>query len=154
MAPENDKNNQNVTAEEQRLAKIALSLRDEGLAPERDLWSDIDAAITVAEQNQIRPVVQRRSPVWPKFAALAAAIGLVVVGWWGSHANLGEAQFEEKQIAQSEINLEAIDQALSEVNRALAESPEDASLTRMARKLYLSRGRVLRENARSATLGG
>jgi len=153
MAPENRKPETNENAADQRLARTAHELRDQGLAPERDLWSNIDAAITVAEQNQIRPVVRRRSPVWPKFAALAAAIGLVVIGWWGSHSNFGGAQFEEPQVAHTKSELQVIDAALAEVNQALAESPDDVNLNRMARKLYMSRGRALREYARTTVLG-
>ena len=153
MAPEKRKPDMNDSAADQRLARAAHDLRDQGLAPERDLWPDIDAAITVAEQNQIRPMVRRRSPAWPKFAALAAAIGLVVLGWWGSHSNLGVTTTETSTVAQSQSELKVIDQALADVNRALAESPDDPSLSRMARKLYMSRGRVLRENARMAVLG-
>ncbi|MFT5316681.1 MAG: hypothetical protein ACI9UK_002527 [Candidatus Krumholzibacteriia bacterium] len=149
-----NKDNKNTHAADKRLAKTARSLSNQGMAPERDLWPDIDSAITAAEQNQIRPMASRRSPVWPRFAALAAAIGLVVLGWWGSHSDIGEANLETREVAQIKTHLEVIDDALAEVNQALAESPDDPNLTRMARKLYMSRGQALRENARTAVLGG
>ncbi len=40
--------------------RLAANLRDEGVSPERDLWPDIEQAITEAETEQLRPRQRKR----------------------------------------------------------------------------------------------
>ena len=58
MAGENDTGRNDRLTEQ--INRLTRDLRAEGVKPPRDLWGDIDQAISKAEANQIRPVARRR----------------------------------------------------------------------------------------------
>ncbi len=154
MAGENDTGRNDRLTEQ--INRLTRDLRDEGVSPRRDLWGDIDEAISKAEANQIRPVARRRWD-WPQIAAIAAMITfLVLAGRWGQqHKSTGTGPLKDvglevvadlAAVAPEAAGLEVIGRALSELNLALAEDPDNLSLSNLALMLHQSRGRILRQN--------
>ncbi len=145
---------------DRQIQRLAGELRDRGTAPERDLWTGIDRAITAAEQHQIRPHARWS---WPRMAASAAAVLVLVFAGWTSvqqqistEAQSPLALLESPVAAESdETNgLAAIDLALEELNLALSDDPENRSLGNLAQMLHQSRGRMLRQNMELRLMGG
>ncbi len=130
-----------------QVQRLAGGLRDKGVAPARDLWGDIDQAITAAEQRQFRSPA---TPNWTRFAASAAAVAvLVVAGWWGQPKQftvITPPAGELASFAGEAGGLDVIDSALDELNLALADDPDNRSLTNLALMLHQSRGKMLRQN--------
>ena len=157
----NDHENRAQSERDPRLDRLAAELRERGQAPERDLWPQIDAAISAAEAQQLRPRRARR-PAWGQWAAAAAVAALLVVGgWWAAKGPTGPETAPSplaaipdtgNQVALGDgatdkpDELSAIDTALDEVNLALAADPESRSLTNLAVMLHRTRGRVLRQS--------
>jgi hypothetical protein len=133
---------------DEQVQRLAGSLRDEGVAPPRDLWGEIDAAISVAEQHQLRPGTRRP---WPRVFASAAAVAvLVVAGWWGMQQPtlepLADTPTEWAAAPAEGSNLDMVNQALNELNVALAADPDNRSLANLSLMLHQSRGRLMRQN--------
>lgn len=162
MADEQDTGrNDRLTAQMKRLAH---GLRDEGVSPRRELWDDIDRAISEAEGHQIRPA-QRRRWGWPQVAAIAALVTfMLLAGRWGREygsrdtGSLPEVGLEigsDLAAGAPEASArEVIEQALSELNLALAEDPDNLSLSNLALMLHQARGRMLRLNPVRRFSGG
>ncbi len=152
MARENETGPNNPIDEQ--VDRLAKQLRDDGVAPERDLWGEIDQAIATTEQNQIRP---RRVLHWdwPQIAATAAVIVVLVsAGWWGQQRGQSNGppeitgQVAGRQATKpDESGLDMIDKALLELNQALAKDPDNRSLANLALMLHQSRGKVMRQQA-------
>jgi hypothetical protein len=143
----------------EQLNSLNADLRERGTPPARDLWPDIDQAITAAEDRQVRPARRRRWD-WPQIAATAAMVMfLVTTFWWlerrdpESGGPLGPV-IELAAVVPETSGLAVIEQALDELNLALAEDPENLSLTNLALMLHQSRGRILRQNADMRLNGG
>jgi hypothetical protein len=133
---------------DEQVQRLAGSLRDGGVAPPRDLWGEIDAAISVAEQHQLRPRTRQH---WPRLFASAAAVAvLVVAGWWGMQQPtlepLADTPTEWAAAPAEESDLDMINQALNELNVALAADPDNRSLANLSLMLHQSRGRLMRQN--------
>ena len=142
-----------------RLDRLAGSLRDEGIAPERDLWPAIDAAITRREQAGR---ARRGLPWWGWAAAAAATIALALglglaTDRRGPGGSAGErapvaAVVEETPIVTD--GMESIDQALAQLETALAADPENLSLSRLVLMVHKSRGELLRKNLTAGLRAG
>jgi hypothetical protein len=137
---------------DEQVQRLARGLRDDGVAPPRDLWGEVDAAITAAEQHQLRPGARRQ---WPRLFASAAAVAvLVVAGWWGVQQPTLEPTLEPASNTPAqwtaarteESGLDMINQALNELNMALAADPDNRSLANLSLMLHQSRGRMMRQN--------
>ncbi len=144
-----EKNQENI---DHQVRRLAGNLRDQGQSPARDLWPDIDRAISAVENDRLRPAF-RPGTAWLRMSvAAAAAMVLLVVGWWGSRHLSDELVEQQFQVAAhaTEIgnpsSLEVIDQALGELNLALAQDPDNRSLTHLSLMLHQSRGRMVRRN--------
>ena len=134
-----------------QMDRLAADLRDQGVAPQRDLWADIDRNISAAENRLLRPALHRRR-TWPQFVATAAVVTvLLTAGWWGLQQRAGFTSAADP-VASLEADtsvfsdMDVIDQALTEVNLALALDPDNRSLTHLALMLHQSRGRMMRQN--------
>lgn len=137
------------------MTRAAAELRERGQEPVRDLWPGIDAAITAAERQQLRPRIRRRVRWIPWTAAAAVAVLLAAGGWWGLHRDTGRPLADpdparvamggdpSPALATPEDDLNTIAAALDEVKLALAADPDNRSLTNLAMMLHRSRGRVL-----------
>jgi len=138
-----------------QMQRLAGSLRDQGVAPARDLWGDIDQAITAAEQRQIRPPASLN---WVRFAASAAAVAVfVVAGWWGLPERSTVDTPPVAELVSTPVNtggLDVIDSALHELNLALAKDPDNRSLANLSLMLHQSRGKRLRQNMDLRLNGG
>lgn len=157
MAREHDSGHpKRFTAQAKRLND---DLREKGTAPSRDLWPDIDRAITAAEDRQVRPDRRRRWD-WPQIAATAAMLAFLAMTFWRlegrnpESAGLLDAESERVAVVPETSGLAVIEQALDELNLALAEDPENLSLTNLALMLHQSRGRILRQYADLRLNGG
>ncbi len=135
-----------------RLDRLAGTLRDEGIAPERDLWPAIDAAITRREQAGR---ARRGLPWWGWAAAAAATLVLALgLGLATNRSGRGEpgrdraplpvaTSIDEAPVAAS--GMQSIDQALTQLEAALAADPENLSLSRLVLMVHKSRGELLRK---------
>ena len=135
-----------------QLDRLAGTLRDEGIAPERDLWPGIDAAITRREQAGR----SRHGLPWWGWAAAAAATVVVALalGLATNRADTGgpgpdrDAAPVAAMASDGPIvtgGMESIDRALEELESALADDPDNLSLSRLVLMVHKSRGELLRK---------
>lgn len=159
---------------DRQLDGLARQLRDKGVRPERDLWPDIDRAIDRAEVIDGTARSRRSNPLagW-RIVALAASVllllgvGLVQMGGLrnglpdGSNDYRAEItgptpadspEFAAAGLAGSEDDAAAgkqiIDQALRDLNQALADDPNNARLSRLILMIHTSRGNLIRNTTR------
>lgn len=167
------------SALERQVSALAARLRDEGIAPERDLWPDISRALDAAGapgRAVGRRTAARSGSLWAA-AALAACV-LVAVGAGltgvrpgsdpvarspevpaadGTGANVGPASAPTSGPVATRQGLRAVEAALDELQAALVLSPDDPDLSRLVLMIHHSRGRLLRLQADGGTrnaLGG
>ncbi|HPF69453.1 MAG TPA: hypothetical protein PLQ13_02185 [Candidatus Krumholzibacteria bacterium] len=119
------------------LEPLARRLRDEGVPPERDLWPAIDAAISRREG------LGRRRPLrtwWSAAAAAALLVGLLVT----LPRPEGPAAPEPGLVASAaRPGLDTVDQALGDLEAALAADPDNLSLARLVLMVHRTRGALL-----------
>ena len=134
-----------------QLDRLAGSLREEGIAPERDLWPGIDAAITRREQAGRA----RRGVPWWGWAAAAAATVILALGLASDRSGPDKAGLDRAPVAVAAGagetivltgGMESIDQALAQLEAALAADPENLSLSRLVLMVHKSRGELLRKS--------
>lgn len=152
---------------ERQLANLAPRLRKQGVAPERDLWPDIAAAIAGSEPRPRRPPTL---PLW-RIAALAASLLLLLgVGWvqWNGQeaGGLRAAPRAEIPAATAPViagetgpgRLDAardlLDDALERLDEARRNHPESAGLTKLIVMIHESRGDLIRDAAKQLDLPG
>ena len=153
---------------DKQLDRLAPKLRDTGISPERDLWPDIDQAIS--RVNGVRPVHGRRLTGW-RIVALAASVlllvgvGLVQQSGVPGKSSMPQATRDENvgPLAGAELtvsedgpgSMQQVDQALADLRRALAADPNNSSLSRLVMMIHKSRGNLTRNTAmRLAAPGG
>ncbi|MFH2051823.1 MAG: hypothetical protein ABIK96_05075 [bacterium] len=120
------------------LLRAAVELRQRGVAPSRDLWPDIAAAIDRLEDGGLRPSRARRSAQRWLHLAAAAAVAVLCL--------LGPRSYGPLEIGAGRApagGLAAVDQALTEVMTALERDPANPNLHHLARRLHRSRAEVL-----------
>lgn len=135
-----------------QLDRLAGTLRDEGIAPERDLWPGIDAAITRREQAGR---ARRGLPWWGWAAAAAATVVLALgLGLATNRSGGGEPSPDRAptpvaaMVSEAPVvtgGMESLDQALEQLQAALAADPENLSLSRLVLMVHKSRGELLRK---------
>jgi hypothetical protein len=167
------------SALDRQVSALAARLRDEGVAPERDLWPDISRALDAAGapgRAVGRRTAARSGSLWAA-AALAACV-LVAVGAGLTGVRPGSdpvARSPEVPAADGNRRkrwagvgadvrtgghapgLRAVEAALDELQAALVLSPDDPDLSRLVLMIHHSRGRLLRLQADGGTrnaLGG
>jgi hypothetical protein len=151
-----------------RLAELSGQLRDEGVPPARDLWTDLERALDSVTATGVPPRPARWSLTGggPWLTAALAATVLVLVGFGvvgrgtvpgtapGAHvaaqpapeiAPAAAAPLEGP--AATRLGLRAVDAALDELQAALERSPDDPGLSRLVLMIHHSRGRLLRLQA-------
>lgn len=155
---------------DRRVAALAGRLRDEGVAPSRDLWcgiaAELDAAAPAAGVRSGRDRAPARSrSSWPQ-AALAASIVLAIgLGLTPRGPTAGDTASRQRGQEPAEApgsalpsaattpanaardGLRALAQALDHVEAALAQAPDDPDLSRLVLLIHHSRGRLLRLQA-------
>jgi hypothetical protein len=146
---------------DRQLERLAGQLRDDGVAPERDLWPDIDAGIARREASG-----GRRTASWWRLAAAAAAVAAVVLG---SRVLLTTQKGSEpERFARTDISaaaaesapgglaggMETVDRALDELEAALAADPENRSLSRLVLMVHRTRGELLRRTTTTGLRAG
>lgn len=138
-----------------RLDRLAAQLRDEGIPPGRDLWPDIEAAIDRREGFGR----QRRAPAWWRLAAAVVALVAlgVAAGTFGPDggAPRPDAAVPAYDLAQNITQpavtggLDALDQALGQLQESLAADPENRSLPRLVLMVHQARSDLLRKTLTS-----
>jgi hypothetical protein len=128
------------------LAGLALQLRDEGVAPARDLWPGIEAAIL--RQQTVRPLARRRRPaaLWPMAAAaavIAALLSLETV-----------PRRPEPRAEAANTGIETLDAALAQLQAALDRDPGNMSVTRLLLMVHRTRGELLQRTPTSGQRAG
>jgi len=143
----NPNNNDNGDSQLQRLAG---QMRDTGIAPDRDLWPDINAAIDRQDQRPGARKSRRTGAGWLRMTAMAAVMTLMLAaGWWGIRSITPEPQLPglAEEAADPVSGMTVIDQALDELQLALAEDPENRNLSHLVLKIHKTRGNLLRRNS-------
>jgi ferric-dicitrate binding protein FerR (iron transport regulator) len=129
---------------DRQVAQVAARLKDQGVAPGRDLWPDIDAALDKVEQQPLRPRRRPEGRVWRGVAlaaTLALAVGLGYVGMQGP-----DGQPADLAVNAGASPLEKLDHTLGELNQALSLDPENRNLSRLVLLVHRSRADILRHN--------
>lgn len=149
---------------------LAVRLREDGVAPARDLWPELSAALDAAGDPSAGARAGRRGarPAWPQWSQAALAAGVVLAIGLGLTArgpapggsaavpNAGpaavstpvpETSADASPVAAAREGLRAVAQALAEVEAALTQSPDDPDLSRLVLMIHHSRGRLLRLQA-------
>lgn len=142
-----------------RLEPLAQRMRETGQPPERDLWPGIDEAIDRRERAGDRPT---RSGWW-RFAVAAAALLVLVLGARDLRVTReGTTPGGEPDLVVAEVTLApealgeraAIEQALAELNAAMAADPDNPHLSKLALMVHRSRGEMLRRGGNTALRTG
>ncbi len=131
-----------------QLDRLAAQLREEGIPPERDLWPDIDAAISRREGRGFA----RRTPPWWRLVAAVAALVIIAVGIGTRVPDRGgpsEASLPVYDLAQEtsqptvQVGMAAIDRALVQLEKSLAADPDNLSLSRLVLMVHKTRSELL-----------
>ncbi len=136
--------------QDKQLERLAGQMRDTGVAPDRDLWPDIEAAIDREEQGAGSRASRRKTGKWLRFAAMAAALTLMLAaGWAGIRSINGDGTLSDvaRRIENPASGLAVIDKALDELTLALADDPENRNLSHLVLMVHKTRGNLLRRNS-------
>ena len=143
-----ERNSNNNNLQDRQLQRLAGQLRDTGTAPDRDLWPDINAAIDRTEAGKIS-TGRRPADPW-RLAAVAAAVILILAAGWVGIGSI-DGTVPRADVAEDpdsrESGLAVLDRALEELNLALADDPDNRSLTQLVLMVHKSRGSLLRKNS-------
>ncbi|MBU8871649.1 MAG: hypothetical protein KOO60_12355 [Gemmatimonadales bacterium] len=156
-----------------QLDHLVEKLRDTGIPPGRDLWPEIDQAIR--RTDLIPTTTGRRLAGW-RIVALAASVLLLVGVGLVQHGDLPgnsvhhqAGQSLDKSmgpLAQADLptgenavdvpvaNLKFVDQALADLNQALAADPNNSSLSQLVLMIHKSRGNLIRNTVRRLAAPG
>jgi len=154
-----ERNPSNNDHQDNQLSRLAGQIREEGTAPDRDLWPDIDAAIDRAEHRSVIRSPRRKGRPWLRLAAVAAALTVMLAaGWAGIRSITGDAIIggvTTQEVASLDGAVESetpasclavIDQALDELILALKDDPENRNLSHLVLMVHKTRGNLLRRN--------
>ena len=137
-----ERNPRQTNTGDSQLERLAGQMRDQGIAPERDLWPDINAAIDRESGKSGHD--------WWRLGAVAAALLLMLTaGWMGIDMITRESG--ETEVAGGPgggpSGLAVIDQALDELNLAMADAPGSGNLSQLVLMVHKTRGHLLRKNS-------
>lgn len=135
-----------------QLERLNAQLRDRGCPPGHDLWTGIDAAITVEEKRLFKGTKDEKvSFLRPRILWLAAAVAtfaliLVPLNFQpNGHDQVAEnrqQEFKDKiALVQSEKTLQV---AMNNLEMAVLENPDDPNLLRLVRMVNSRQGELLR----------
>lgn len=144
---------------DKQIKKLAHRLRDDGVAPERDLWPDIEARLDSAPRSAPGRT-PFRADTWWRLAAVAATLTLLVgAGYFsGSPSNVGPVApvaMVDEPVVETSTETEAgpsllnrLNNTISELEAAMALDPDNLKLTRLSLMAHKSRGQLLRVGTR------
>ena len=148
-----------------QLDRLTRTLRDTGIPPERDLWPEIDRAIDQADRS--RPARSRGPATWRIVALAASVLLLVGVGLVQQGGLPGKSSgHQANQAVDNTIgplvggdvdpatSMLTVDQALADLNQALADDPNNRSLSHLVLMIHKSRGNLIRNTARRLAAPG
>lgn len=135
---------------DKQLKRLAGQLRDTGIAPDRDLWPEIQAAMDQADAEPVPQVSRPKKGSWLRFTAVAAALTLMLAaGWVGVRSITSEVSLPDLVVESDSATsgLAVIDQALDELVLALVDDPENRNLSHLVLMVHKTRGNLLRRNS-------
>lgn len=137
-----ERNSRHNTIRDSQLERLAGQMRDQGVAPERDLWPDINAAI---DRDTRRPGLNR----WRLGAVAAALLLMLTAGWLGLDTiTRGVGPTDLAGDSEGGLSgLAVIDRALDELNLAMAEDPGNGNLSQLVLMVHKTRGHLMRKNS-------
>jgi hypothetical protein len=137
---------------EKQIKKLARQLRDDGVAPERDLWPGIEKAI-----GQKKPKRRFDSNAWLRLGAMAATVVLLIgSGYFGgglpeSDLKTGTGKMAHNSVKVTEREpslLQNLNQTISDLDVAMAMDPENFKLSRLSLMAHKSRANLMRIGTR------
>jgi hypothetical protein len=135
---------------DKQLDRLAGQMRDTGVAPDRDLWPDIQAAIDQGDQAPVPRSSRRKKGSWLRFTAMAAALTLMLAAGWVGVRSIDSEVSLPNVVGETESpnsGLAVIDQALDDLVLALADDPENRNLSHLVLMIHKTRGNLLRRNS-------
>lgn len=156
------KRHENKAGLDRQIGRLTGALREEGAAPGRDLWPEIDEAISRTEQNAVQKIRPWGVGTW-RIAALAATVALMIgLGYVGTTGDRSREAFRaetgsEMDLAYNTVAaeesagpsvLQRLDNTLGDLNAALNQDPENRSLSRLVLLVHKSRASVMKQNSR------
>lgn len=145
-----ERNPKNEGLQDKQLQRLAGQLRDTGIAPDRDLWPDVNAAIDAEESKaEIRPAGRSTARYW-RLAGVAAVLVLMLTAGWVGIGSITDEAVVPHMVGDSgdeESGLTVLNQALAELNLALADDPNNRSLSQLVLMVHKTRGNLLRRNS-------
>jgi len=146
-----ERNPNQIHQRDKQLERLAGQMRDTGVAPDRDLWPDIEAAIDQEDQGPRHRAWRQKTGKRLRFAAMAAALTLMLgAGWVGIRSITGDVALPDIADQSEEApssGLAVINQALDELTLALADDPENRNLSHLVLMVHKTRGNLLRRNS-------
>ena len=146
-----ERNPSQIHQRDKQLERLAGQMRDTGVAPDRDLWPDIEAAIDKEDLGPRHRVSRQGKGNWLRFSAMAAALTLMLgAGWVGIRTITGDVAMPDIAGQSGEAppsGLAVINQALDELTLALADDPENRNLSHLVLMVHKTRGNLLRRNS-------
>ncbi len=134
---------------DKQINDLAKKMAEEGIAPPRDLWPEIEQAMDQAGQEK-KPRRTFDPNAWYRLAAVAATLILLVgAGYFGG--NPQQQPQGEKVAVLVEDNpslLQRLNNTISELDKAMALDPENIKLTRLSLMTHKSRANLLRVETR------
>ena len=144
---------------DRQLERLAGQIRDTGVAPDRDLWPEINSAIDRQEHRSGNRNRLAGSGSWPRLIASAAVMAVMLAAGWAGIRSVTENPVPPGAGPRAGLpggtstpagpggGLEVIDQALDELTLALAEDPENRNLSHLVLVIHKTRGNLLRRNS-------
>lgn len=145
-----ERNPKNEGLQDKQLQRLAGQLRDTGIAPDRDLWPDINAAIDAEEsKTESRPTGRSAAGYWRLAGVAAALVLMLTAGWVGIGSITDEAALPHvaDDSGGQAGGLAVLNKALDELNLALADDPDNRSLSQLVLMVHKTRGNLLRRNS-------
>ncbi len=132
---------------DQQLDRLTPKLKETGISPERDLWPDINRALDHVDQI---PAIRNRGLTGWRIVALAASVLLLVGVGLVQHGSLPgkSSDYQASLDGTPPSNMEVLDQALADLNSALASDPNNSNLSQLVLMIHKSRGKMIRNAVR------
>ena len=135
---------------DKQVEHLAAELKQKGIAPERDLWPEIDQAIDKLEKTE-KSGWRFPTKAWYRMAAVAATLALLLGSGYFSNPSPKQqvAQITGVEVEDNNSSLlHSLNQTISDLDKAMALDPDNIKLTRLSLMTHKSRANLMRVGTR------